>query len=636
MGSKSPRVTFGPFFPSPGAGATAPVCGFLGYAARSSIDPADRDPWLAAGLSRLARRGPDDAHVWTTNEAALGFRRLAIMDLSDAGRQPMVSSTGRSVLVFNGELYGTEIHRPALTRAGYELHGTGDTEVLLGCLETWGVEETLRRLDGMFAFAWYRPGSRELVLARDHAGIKPLLFRADDHGVAFGSQLDVLVRVPWRDDPGAIDGPGLATYLGIHHLPAPATPFEAIRQVEPGSLVHAVDGRVAARRRWWQLPTTTGDLRGDDAVDLVAERLDAAVRRQVVADRPLGVFLSGGVDSPLTASLATEHLGSVEAYSLAVPGWDQDEADEAAAFAQALGVDHHVVPMTDDDALSLLDDVIEAAAEPFADFSIIPTLAISRAARRSLVVVVSGDGGDELFHGYPRSPAALRGTGWWALPRPLRLGAYALAKAGPWPSLSDVIVHPDLGDYYATVNSRLRPAERAALAPGLPPAPPRYGLYDQRAWRRDEVLDAARAAEFGGQLQRTLKKVDLASMHESLEVRVPFLDRGVIEAACSIAPTAHLEGGRRKAVLRDLLTRRFPGVPQQQRKLGFGVPLGRWLSGGLRERAETTLAGDLWPAGVFDERAIRAMWARHVSGERDEKWALWTVLALQWWAERHR
>jgi asparagine synthase (glutamine-hydrolysing) len=615
------------------------ICGIL------SVDESARQPEFAGAVKAMAhlmvRRGPDDESFWAdpAGHLRLGFRRLSILDLTSAGRQPMVSADGHSVIVFNGEIYNFQDLRQELEVAGVQFRSRSDTEVLLEALNLWGTE-AIPKLNGMFAFAWYSQKTRTLVLARDHAGIKPLYYfvHPAGKGVAFASQFNALLHTPWGE-PGPVREDVLRLYLRLHHLPPPYGLMENTYQVPLGSylLVHP-DGRVE-NHTWWKLPDNPEpQYQGEIALELLNEALYRAVKRQRVADVPLGVFLSGGVDSPLVTAFAKEQIGAeLKAFTIGNPGWRQDESREAISYAQALQVCHRVEPALSDEVIAAIPEVMKAQHEPFADFSILPTLLVSRFARREITVALSGDGGDELFFGYERPLSLLRGGREFKWPWQIRVALYALGKLGIGRHRSDVIVSRTPGKYYFEVNSRLKDEDLDLIAPRLPGLPADFAIYaDPKPWGLRDLANFSRRAEYYGQLQRGLKKVDMASMYHSLEVRVPLLDREIIDLSLRIDPFYCMHDGLRKAILREALEKFVPADSIPMAKRGFAVPLGDWLRGPLRPLVEETLfGGDLYPSGIFNPRGLRLYWESHLSGQRDAKWGLWTILALQWWAATH-
>jgi asparagine synthase (glutamine-hydrolysing) len=410
-------------------------------------------------------------------------------------------------------------------------------------------------------------------------------------------------------------------------------------QLEPGHyLLVQADGTMQ-KRTWWQLPRQSSpDLFGEAAVEALASTLGEAVHRQRLADVPLGVFLSGGVDSPLVTAVARQQTdANLKAFTIGNPGWAQDESADAARYGQSLDVDFRLHPLSGDDALQTIHDVIAAQHEPFADFSILPTLLVSRFARTELTVALSGDGGDELFFGYERPLSLLRNGADFRWPKFLRWGLYAAGKYGLGPRRSDVILADSPGHYYFAVNGRIRQGDLHHLAPGLADLPADFDLYTyQDGYSPHELAYYSRYVEFYGQLQRGLKKVDMASMFCSLEVRVPLLDREVIDMALRIDPFSCMVGTKRKVVLENLLARYVPAAIIPQTKRGFAVPMGEWLRGALRPFVEETLCnGPLYPEGLWDRQQLQTYWQTDLTGQTSYKWGLWTVLALQWWAQEH-
>ena len=613
------------------------MCGVCGVV--NAPRPAEAALAVDDMTAMLVRRGPDDRGRWSSPDgrAQFGHRRLSIIDLTEGGHQPMVSADGGGVLVYNGELYNHRELAADLRARGVHLRSRSDSEVLLELLRLDG-RAALERCNGMFAFAYYEPASGRLLLARDHAGIKPLCYATEPGGpgVAFASRYDALLRTGWID-PDRIRRDVLSLYLDLRHVPAPFALHENGAQVEPGGYVEVGPGGVERSGRWWHLPTDRAELTGAAAREAVGEALHAAVERQLVADVPVGVFLSGGVDSPLVAASARKICGpDLKSFTIGYPGWDGDEGPDADRFAALLDLRHEELKVTDGDVARATDDAVAASGEPLGDYSILPSLLVSGLARRAVTVALSGDGGDELFFGYERPRSLLKQTWGWRLPYPVRRGLLAASNRGVG-RFADALGYPDPGRYYRSVHGTAGIPIVEHIAPGLPAWPESYRCYVAPAGRDDATLAGfARRVEFEAQLQRVLKKLDMASMHHSLEVRVPILDREVIEVAHRIGYDEHLHGGTRKAVLVDLLATHVPPATISSAKRGFGSPLTRWLAGPLRERvADTLLGSDLSPAGVFDRTALADLIDKQQT-EGDRAWAIWTVLSLQWWQERAR
>lgn len=625
------------------------MCGICGlFDPRGGLLAAPTTAALAAMTASLARRGPDDQGDFAdpAGHLRLGFRRLAILDLSAAGHQPMLSASGRSVIVMNGEIYNFPELRRELEADGHHLRSRSDTEVLLEHLEKSGLA-ILPRLSGMFAFAWYEIAEKRLTLARDPFGIKPLhLHLPGDGRLAFASQLDTLRLGPWASPGDGLNPESLGLFLRLSHLPAPYGFYPGTSQLPPGSFLRCDARGQIERGVYYEFPENETPFRESRAalLDRLEPVLAEATRRHRLADVPLGVFLSGGIDSPLVAAMTRQQTSAeLATFTLASPGWDQDEGPAARAYAQALGLTPRVLELDENILLESLDDLSTALTEPLADFSLLPTLLVSRLARQEVKVVLSGDGGDELFFGYERPLSLIRDGAAFAWPRPIRRALYL---AGRLRGLfggrrrSDTITFPTPGDYYLAVNQRFPEMTLRRLAPDLPGLPADFGLYrcpETGDWR--DLLRFARRAEIGGQLQRGLKKVDMASMYHGLEARVPLLDRELAALAASIDPLSHLEGPtrelERKTLLRGLLERQVPAALLPQRKLGFSLPLAHLLRGPLRQRVEATLLDqDLQPAGLFRRSEVERLWRSHLRGEHDAKWEIWALLTLQFFFDR--
>lgn len=551
----------------------------------------------------------------------------------------MVSGDGQSVIVYNGEMYNYLELRRELSAKGVVFRSESDTEVVLEALNYWGIA-ALERFNGMFALGWYHRGRRELLLARDHAGIKPLYYlrEPDTKRLVFASQFNCLLHTPWKK-PDTIRPDVLALYLQIQHVPAPYGLFENTHQLEPGHyLLVRSDGSIETRE-WWSLPrSTTPDLSRSLVLDMLRDTLDDSVNRQRIANVPLGVFLSGGIDSPLVTALARAQTdSSLLAYTIGSPGWKQDETADASAYAHQLDVDFQLHVMNDQSAVQIVQAVAEAQTEPLGDFSIIPTLLVSQAARTRLTVALSGDGGDELFFGYERPFSLLRSGSDFRFPPLVRKGLYGLGKYGVLPKRSEAVVADNPGVYYFGVNAHIGRKDFERLVPAAPDVPSDFSIYKFDQYRGlHDLAHFSRWAEYYGQLQRVLKKVDMASMYHSLEVRVPILDRKVIDLSLRIDPFDSMYNGVRKAPLRDLLGRYVPPDTIPKQKRGFAVPLGDWLRGGLRPVVEDVLMGsDLYPSGWFDRRAVEAYCREHFEGIADHKWGVWTLMALQLWYRQH-
>jgi asparagine synthase (glutamine-hydrolysing) len=622
------------------------MCGLVGALAYADAAPGELEAPIRALTQLMARRGPDDDGAWSDRRCALGFRRLAILDLSPAGHQPMATADGRYVLVFNGEIYNYRELRAALEARDEARtdspRSTGDAEVLLLALRAWGIG-ALDRLRGMFALACYDTAERTLLLARDHAGIKPLFVARTRSGVVFGSQYDQLLAHPWCRG-AAVDPGGLGLYLRFGFLPAGFGLHAGLGQVEAGQWQkfdargHVTTGRFFALPRWRE-PA----LRGPAAIEALDEALGRAVDRHLASDVPVGVLLSGGIDSPLVAAEAVRRAGRLKAFTIGVDDPALDETAAARRYAEQIGlepgVDHVVETIAAGDVAGLVDDVVAACTEPTADYSIFPTLLVSRLARRHVKVVLSGDGGDELYWGYPsRFASAIAQARYFRWPRAARFAAVAARRlrGGRVPT-RDVLEFRSLGRLYQRKHTLMAEADLAAVFPALPALPEAFDAFELGAAASDdEAAQWVRWNEFQIHLARVLAKVDRASMFHSLEVRVPLLDRDVIDVAWQTDWRSCLDLDTRigKRPLRAALRRRLGW--QTTAKRGFTVPMHDWLRGPLRPLVQDLLLDRRELLGLpVAPGAIRTLDDRLVAGDRSVAWGLWLVLSLALWQRAH-
>jgi asparagine synthase (glutamine-hydrolysing) len=613
----------------------------------------------------IAHRGPDGEGVWSEAASGIGLahRRLAIIDLSPLGAQPMHSASGRFVLSFNGEIYNYRALRAELERAGCRFRGNTDTEVLLEALELWGIAVSLERARGMFAFALWDRRERTLWLARDRFGEKPLHFGAFGGTMLFGSELRAL-RAHSAFTP-ELNRDALALLLRHYYIPGPHSIYRGVRKVLPGSLVRirAQNGRFEVEEReFWRprpLARTTGKSDAETVEQLHAA-LSEAVELQMVADVPVGAFLSGGIDSSLIVSLmqrVSRH--PVRTFSIGFPGEEYDEAPFARRIAEHLGTEHTELAISPRDALDVIPRLGDIYDEPFADSSEIPTFLVSKLARRTVTVSLSGDGGDELFGGYQHYTETLA---YWRrvqrVPAPMRsllrgvvdstplewiavLAAPALV--GPWRRhrhLPDRIKEraPQLfaksfEQLYRTYISFWHCPEdvvigahepstvlsRCASHPSEVGAVEHMMYMDARQYLPDDIL----------------VKVDRAAMAVSLETRVPILDPQVAEIAFDAPLALHRRDGRGKWLLRQLLARYVPPQLFDRPKRGFALPLSDWLRGELKDWAAELLApARLRRQGIFEPSVIERRWQQHQARLTDWSIQLWTVLMAQLWLER--
>ena len=609
------------------------MCGIAGEL-RYQPGPTEAD-W--AEISKLMRRrGPDDDGRWDDAHCTLAFRRLAILDLSARGHQPMIDPSGRYVLVFNGEIYNFRELRADLEARGETFSSSGDSEVLLRALIHWDIA-ALDRLNGIFALAFYDNVEKTLLLARDHAGIKPLYFMQDERGIVFGSQFNQILRHPWSA-AHEIDDDALRLYLRYGYVPAPFAMLSRTSMLDQGCWIRfAADGKTQDGS-YWSFPfPLEPTLSGNEAMEAVDSVIRDAVHRQMVSDVPVGAFLSGGIDSPLIVAkiLETGH-SKIRTYTIATDDAKSDESDDARKYAAELGVDHVVETITSDQALSLLPDVIESLSEPFGDYSIFPTMLVSKFSSQEFKVMMSGDGGDELFWGYPdRSAELIRFAPDFRKPyamRRLRSRVRETLGRGKASSLNQ----RSIGDWYRVRHTRLRHGWLQKVFPAINNSREAFEGYDYGGSDRDDAAQWLRLNEYRHHLTMVLLKVDRASMHFSQEVRVPLLDKEVVETAAKVdwQSCLSLDSKIGKQPLRASLARHVRH--QTTAKRGFEAPMSDWLRDPLREQFEDLVMNrDDFLGQPVDKQALRKLYDRHLSGEEDHSMGLWPLLSLALWQDHH-
>lgn len=600
----------------------------------------------------MIARGPDDAGTWTSEEdgIALGFRRLAIVDLSAEGHQPMFSRSGRYVMVYNGEIYNHTDIRAQLDAAGQGVwRGHSDTEVLLQAIEHFGFEETLQKLNGMFAIALWDTQAKTLCLARDRFGEKPLYYTEMGGAVLFGSELKALKAHPaWRND---VDWNAMSSFLRHSYIPAPYTAFKGVKKLPPGTWLEiSSQDHVGAPIPYWSVAerathAVENPFNGsyEDAVDTLDHLLLDAVGLRVHADVPVGAFLSGGVDSStVAAAMQKKSSQQIHTYSISFADQKFDEAPFAAAVAAHIGSNHTQMEVSEADCLDVLPSLQNMFDEPFADASQIPTALLAKLTRQHVSVALSGDGGDEMFCGYSRY---VRAPEQWSqascLPAPIRRvlalvhgalkgrpgnGARRARKAlSTWIAASPQEHYREYTSWWHS-GDNLMPDHSAPETlfdvPGtlaqIEPLSLRFALMDALTYLPDDLL----------------VKVDRTSMAASLEVRAPMLDARIAEFAWSLPEEMKVQNQNGKRVLRDVLYRHVPQKLVDRPKQGFEPPIERWLREGLREWAGDLLApARLKEQGLLNHKIVNARWQDHASGRRNWAYPLWNVLMMQAWLD---
>jgi len=658
--------------PGPGGGKTyhkvETMCGIAGF-----LQPhPDPRAAVSAMADALYHRGPDAGAVWCDEQAgvALGHRRLSILDLSLAGSQPMHSASGRYVVSYNGEIYNFRTLQQQLAASGYPFRGHSDTEVLLAAIDLWGIDEALQRINGMFAFALWDRSERSLLLARDRVGKKPLYYGWSSNAFLFGSELKALRAHP--DFDRTISRDALGQYMRFGWVPEPWSIFASVRKLAPGSLIRVTPGSPAwsaqpecywsARRVCEQAFRNPFPGSYPQAVDRLDALLGEAVAERMVADVDLGALLSGGVDSTTVVALM-QRLSDrpVKTFCIGFSERKFNEAEYAAAVAAHLGTDHHELYVTPGQCLDVVDQLPGVFDEPFADISQVPTLLVAQMARKGVTVVLSGDGGDELFGGYNHYFEAL--AQWQRMqrtPAPLRHTLRSLASgiaATNWRLVSGTLARAGRLPAWARFGAKLEKATRGWAA-GTPQqlmlerfarcARPgdlvagchdvQSGMTDTGNWLGvDQPLLQMRHLDFIGYLPGDiLVKVDRASMSVGLEARSPILDTRVVEFAWSLPESYLLDAAGGKRILRAVMARYVPRELTDRPKRGFGAPVEDWLRGPLRDWAEDLLdPARLREQGLFRPSEVSSVWSQHLAGWRNHANLLWALLMFQAWHRRH-
>lgn len=588
---------------------------------------------VAEMLGRMAHRGPDGEGLWEdpVHGAVMGHRRLAVLDLSPAGRQPMLSPTGEFALTFNGEIYNYRELRRTLEAEGFSFVSESDSEVILLGYQRWGTG-LLERLVGMFAFAIWDANRQELFLARDRAGEKPLYYAQSGEGFAFASEVQALGALPWIDrhlDPEAV-----SLFLQYQYIPAPFSIYRGVRKLPPAHALLYRAGAVKLWRYWDPASVAVGPrlaLSEGEALEQLDSLMRQAVAGQMVADVPLGAFLSGGIDSSAVVSYMAELSHQpVQTFTIGFEAQGYDESAHAAAVASHLGTRHVVEYLTEANALELIPQIPAMYGEPFADSSALPTHLVARVARKHVTVSLSGDGGDEAFGGYTRYRLLEQGYPWLRAAAPVKGLLDRLRPILPGRvvrALPLVGSRPD--QLYQGMVNLFRPAD----AERLTGVRPRLAEFD-RAWAVTPPMEHRRHAMLADMLtympEAILVKVDRAAMATSLESRAPLLDHRLLEFSLRLP----LPFVREKHLLKELLYRRVPRRLLDRPKQGFGVPLGRWFRGELKALLTDSLTADrLRKVGIEESAVVESLLTEHLSGRGEHSARLWALLVLSLWRD---
>ena len=625
------------------------MCGINGFWTERAESEEILTSWGKTMSDSLRHRGPDDEGLWTDPTAGivLGSRRLAILDLSPAGHMPMISHCGRYVIAYNGEVYNFSEIKLDLERNGRYCIGNSDTEVLVNACALWGIEGTLSRLNGMFSFALWDKHERTLSLARDRLGVKPLYYGWSQNTFLFGSELKALISHPAFN--GQLDRSSLALFLRLGYIPAPYSIYERIYKLMPGHwlTLKAPDTRTTSQPYWCARNIVENSIqsrfRGDfsEAVDEIETLLRDSVRLRMLADVPVGAFLSGGIDSSIVvAMMQAQTASNVKTFTIGFKEETHNEATHSRKIAQYLGTEHTEMYISADTAQQTIPLMPDVYDEPFADPSQIPTFLVSKLARQAVTVSLSGDGGDELFGGYQE----------------YLLGIQRLKILKRLPASTRTLVSQGVKGVDVLANGRFRKVSRLLTVASpeamhhyhvsqwmwptdlLPEAiEPRTPFTDFRSW--PSGIDDAERMMYADMVtylpEDILTKLDRASMAVSLEAREPLLDYRIVELAWRLPMHFKIHQGQTKRILHSVLSRYIPPALFERPKMGFGLPLAQWLRGSLRPWAEELLdPGKLREQAVFNVTPIRNAWKEHLDGRGNRATELWGILMFQAWRQK--
>jgi asparagine synthase (glutamine-hydrolysing) len=608
---------------------------------------------------QIAHRGPDSFGLWVDERQgiALGHRRLSIVDLSPTGHQPMISRSERYIIIYNGEIYNAEEIRSKLIPLGYTFKGTSDTEVILEACDAWGVEKTASELIGMFAFSLWDQKERKLFIVRDRLGIKPLYWGFHNDVLFFGSQLK-----NFRPHPSftpVLNQDAVASYLKFNYVPTPSCVFQDFYKLKPGHILSIDQNKNIVETQFWDLRQII--LKGKSNLqkaspleiqDQLETLMKDAVKRRMIADVPLGAFLSGGIDSSTVVALMQAQSSTpVKTFTIGFVEDQYNEAHYAKKVADHLKTEHYEHYLKAEEAFDIIPNLPEWFDEPFADSSQIPTYLVSKLARQHVTVSLSGDGGDELFAGYNRYKFANRMWGYLKyFPSPLKSALKKMIESLPpqrWnsllPFLSPLLKIQNPGDKLHKLAkvlhfSDLQQLYENLISQWLPPANIFLQGQDRFIWpQQEKKLNDIENMQFMDMLtylpDDILAKVDRASMAVSLEARVPLLDHRLVEFIWSIPDHLKIHNGQTKWILRQILNKYVPSHLFERPKVGFGIPLGEWLQGPLKNWASELLTPEKLQINGFNANPILEQWNNHQKGYQNWQYSLWTVLMFQSWMQ---
>jgi asparagine synthase (glutamine-hydrolysing) len=609
------------------------IAGFVGHGERADVERMAKT---------LEHRGPDDKGIVFEHGVALGFARLAIIDITASGHQPMWSEDKKKAIVFNGEIYNFKTLRKELEQKGHTFRSSSDTEVILKLYDEYG-EGCFEKMVGMFGIALYDLAENKLLLARDRMGEKPLYWAKTGKTLLFASEVKSLLASGLVEK--VLNTDALNQYLLFDYVPTPHSIFSGIQKLEPATVLVYQDGAIT-KKSYWKPSERLSDISIDEAKSKLDSLLAQSVSRQLVADVPLGVFLSGGLDSS-TVSYYAQKASSrpIETFSIGFDEGSFDESGYARQMAKALGTNHHEKIVTPQDALDLVPKLGDVLDEPMADASILPTLLLSKFTREHVTVALGGDGGDELFAGYPTFLAERYFSVYARLPGFMRELTERTVRM--WPAshknmglafLAGKFVSGDASDQVRRHMEWLGTfgeSDRHALVQGKYDVFSEAEAYSKEYLRQDEGNKLLWTYARTYLMDQVLVKIDRASMHFSLETRAPFLDHEIVDFAFSLPYSFKRRGNVLKYLLKETMRGKLPQNIIDRPKKGFGVPMAKWLHGPLKELCTDLLSSErLRKQGIFDPKPVERLLEEHMSLSRDNRKELWNLMVFQLWYDR--
>ena len=609
------------------------MCGILGEFGNILTD---KSQFLK--VNRLSeRRGPDMSGYWSNGEyCQMAFNRLSIIDLTESGNQPMVSSDKRWVMVMNGEVYNFLEIREELGCSHSDFNSQTDSEVVLTAFQNWGMDKTLERVNGIFAIALFDSQNKQLHLIRDFAGVKPLYFGSIRGSLIFASQYNQIFEHPLFKKSRIPNPASLYDYTRFGYVPAPNAFFKNTWQVEPGQVVSFDLAMDASKKVYYDYSVRYQNISETDTstIEKLDSILTSSIKNQLISDVPIGAFLSGGVDSPLITHYAHELKSEIETFTIGSENPNYDETDSAQQFARFLNVANHLHYYSEETLILDIDNHFRAFSEPFGDYSSLPTFQVCQMAKTYFSVILGGDGGDEVFWGYPRFHHISSHLPWFNYGLSTRKIIGGIGRKLGW-DISYGIHVKTIGDWVIGRHSANHAQTLNQILPGLSNSEFIQKLYHSPQFSsKTELLNWLRWNEFYGHLQRVLMKVDRTSMHHSLEVRVPFLDRNILDFSKHLQPGLSISHKTPKYLLRKLMQKKYPTLSVNQDKMGFSIDMDNALRTVLKEEVCDLLIGrDPYPQNTFDRTHLQKYVGTYFDEKNGNEWGIWVLYALQKWAQ---